>query len=198
LKKSLSFDKIILTLRNSNQFWRLNERIPGSSFRVLDSSGKQIGILTKGDALKLAKDKGLDLIEMVADAAPPVVKMMEFGKFKYQEEKKKRESQKKNKAGDLKEIRFTPFIGEADYQTRLKRIIEFLKEKNKVKLTVYFQTKQLGSKSFGYDILKRILKDLGEGINTDMEPKFLGRNLVMIISPTNSFGKVKKNEENKS
>lgn len=165
--------------------------------RVLDASGKQLGIMTKSEALKIAQEENLDLIEIVANATPPVVKMMEFGKFKYQEEKKKKEIQKKSKPSDLKEIRFTPFIGEGDYQTRLKRIDEFLRDKDKVKLTVYFQLKQLGSKSFGYDILNRLLKDLKNGINIDMKPKFLGRNLIMIISPTSKYGKeLKEKKEN--
>ena len=120
-----------------------------------------------------------------------MLEIIEFGKFKYQEEKKLKEAQKKSKPSELKEIRFTPFIGEGDYQTRIKRIDEFLTDKDKVKLVVYFKLKQLGSKTFGYDILNRILKDLGEGINVDMKPKFLGRNLIMIISPTNTYGKDK-------
>ncbi len=180
-----------MKLRNTNNYWRINERIPGNSFRVLDETGKQIGILSKIEAISKAKEMKADLVEIAPTANPPVVKIIEFGKFKYQEEKKARESQKKSKPGDLKEIRFTPFIGEADYQTRLKRIDEFLRDKNKVKLTVYFQTKQLGSKQFGYNILQRILKDLGQGINIDMNAKFLGRNLIMIISPTNLYGKSK-------
>lgn len=139
----------------------------------------------------MAKEKNEDLIELVANANPPVAKIIEFGKFKYQEEKKKKEALKKSKPSELKEIRFTPFIGEGDYQTRLRRINEFLTDKDKVKLVVYFKIKQLGSKTFGYDILGRILKDLGEGINVDMKPKFMGRNLIMIISPTNKYGKDK-------
>lgn len=178
-------------MKNTNSYWRINERIPATSLRVLDSEGKQIGILSKAEALAKAKEMEQDLVEIAPTANPPVAKIIEFGKFKYQEEKKAKEAQKKSKPGDLKEIRFTPFIGEGDYQTRIKRIDEFLRDKNKVKLVVYFQVKQLGAKSFGYDILNRILKELGEGINIDMKPKFLGRNLIMIISPTNTYGKDK-------
>jgi len=178
-------------LRTTNNYWQINERISAPTLRVLDSQGVQIGIISRDEALKIAKEKGEDLIEIAAKAVPPVAKIIEFGKFRYQEEKKAKEAQKKSKPSELKELRFTPFIGEGDYQTRLKRSIEFLKDKNKVKLVVYFKAKQLGSKPFGYDILKRILKELGEGINIDMKPKFLGRNLIMIISPTNTYGKEK-------
>lgn len=179
-------------MKSISNNWRLNEKIPATELRVLDFEGKQIGVLKKEEALKLAKEQGVDLIEIAPQANPPVAKIIDFGKFRYQEEKKAKEAQKKSKPSDLKEIRFTPFIGEGDYQTRLKRIDEFLTDKNKVKLTVYFQVKQLGSKQFGYAILNRIEKDLGEGINIDMKPKFLGRNLITIISPTNTYGKNKK------
>lgn len=175
----------------TNSYWKINENIPSATLRVLDAQNKQIGILSKIEALKLAKENEADLIEIAPSANPPVAKIIDFGKFKYQEEKKAKEASKKSKPSELKEIRFSPFIGEGDYQTRLKRIDEFLTDKDKVKLVVYFKVKQLGSKSFGYDILSRILKDLGQGINVDMKPKFLGRNLVMIISPTNLYGKAK-------
>ena len=178
-------------MRTTNNYWRINEKIPALTLRVLDSKGVQIGVISKEEALKKAKDSGEDLIEIAPNANPPVAKIIEFGKFKYQEEKKLKEAQKKSKPSELKEIRFTPFIGEGDYQTRIKRIDEFLTDKDKVKLVIYFKLKQLGSKAFGYDILNRILKDLGEGINIDMKPKFLGRNLIMIISPTNTYGKDK-------
>lgn len=176
--------------------WKINERITSATLRVLDSEGKQIGVMSKLEAIEKAKSLNLDLIEIAPNASPAVAKIMDFGKFRYQEEKKAKEAQKKSKPSDLKEIRFSPFIGEGDYQTRLKRIDEFLKDKDKVKLVVYFKVKQLGSKPFGYGIFDRILKSLGDGINIDMQPKFLGRNLVMIISPTNTYGKNKT--ENKT
>ncbi len=176
----------------SNNNWRLNEKISATELRVLDFEGKQIGVMKKEEALKLALEAGVDLIEIVPNAKPPVAKIIDFGKFRYQEEKKLKEAQKKSKPSDLKELRFTPFIGDGDYNMRLNRIDEFFKEKHKVKLVVYFKIKQLGSKQFGYNIFNRIIKDLGEGFNIDMKPKFLGRNLIMIISPTNTYGKVKK------
>jgi len=181
-----------LKLKSISNNWRLNENIPAAELRVLDFEGKQIGVLKKEEALALAKEAGVDLIEIAPNAKPPVAKIIDFGKFKYQEEKKLKEMQKKSKPSDLKELRYTPFIGEGDYQMRFNRIDEFFKEKHKVKIVVYFKVKQLGSRQFGYAILSRILKDLGEGINIDMKPKFLGRNLIMIISPTNTYGKIKK------
>lgn len=183
-------------MKSISNNWRLNEKIPATELRVLDFEGKQIGVLKKEEALALAKEQGVDLIEIAPNALPPVAKIIDFGKFRYQEEKKLKEMQKKSKPSDIKELRYSPFMGEGDYQTRMRRINEFLKEKSKVKIVVYFKVKQLGSKQFGYDILGRILKDLGEGVNVDMKPKFLGRNLIMIISPTNLYGKI-KNDKNK-
>ena len=126
-------------MRTTNNYWRINEKIPALTLRVLDSKGVQIGVISKEEALKKAKEGGEDLIEIAPNANPPVAKIIEFGKFKYQEEKKLKEAQKKSKPSELKEIRFTPFIGEGDYQTRIKRIDEFLTDKDKVKLVVYFK-----------------------------------------------------------
>ncbi len=132
-----------MKLKSISNHWRLNEQIPAQELRVLDFEGKQIGVLKKEEALKLAKEAGVDLIEIAPNAAPPVAKIIDFGKFKYQEEKKLKEMQKKSKPSELKELRFTPFIGEGDYQMRLKRIDEFFKERHKVKIVIYFKVKHL-------------------------------------------------------
>jgi translation initiation factor IF-3 len=178
-------------LKNANLNWRINHQIRASEVRVIGPDGKQIGVLKLTDALKEAEKQGLDLVEIAPLANPPVVKIADLGKLKYEEEKKLQKEKKGQKGGDTKEIRFSPFIGEADYQTRLIRIKEFLAEKNKVRTVVKFGGRQMGSKDFGYKVLKRILADT-DPVNIDMEPKFLGRNLIMVISPTNK--KVVKEE----
>jgi translation initiation factor IF-3 len=170
-------------LAKSKFYWRINEKIHAPKVRVIDEDGKQIGILTKAEALARAKKAGLDLVEIAPNAKPPVVKIVDFGKFRYKEEKKLRTQKKKTKVGQIKEIRFSPFIGEADYQTRLTRIKEFLDERNKIRLVVKFKGRQMGSKQFGYHVLKKILSDLEGKITIDMEPKFIGRHLTMVISP---------------
>lgn len=179
--------------REERKYYRTNERIYASELRVLDFEGKQIGVLSKFAALAKAREMGLDLVEIAATAKPPVAKIIDFKKFLYQEEKKKKSSQKKAKSGEIKEIRFSPFIAENDYNTRIERIKEFLEEKNKVKLTVVFKGRQLGSKNFGYDLLKKILGQFEGKIHVDMEPKFIGRHLNMVISP--SGGKKKEDDE---
>jgi len=164
-------------------YWQTNENIRASKLRVIDSSGNQLGVMSKADALKLKDKKGTDLVEIAPKANPPVAKLIDFGKFRYQEEKKAREQKKKTKAGEVKEIRFSPFIGEADYQTRMKRVRKLLDANNKIRAVVVFKGRQMNSKTFGYNLLSKITKELEGTISIDMEPKFLGRHLAMVISP---------------
>lgn len=178
-------------------YWLINERIKSPELRVIGSDGKQLGILKTEVALRKAKELELTLVEIAPMAKPPVAKIVDFGKFRYQEEKKLRKEALKTKGSELKEIRFSPFIAESDYNTRLKRVKEFLSDKNKVKVTVVFKGQQMGSKQFGYDLLKKVYQSLGNTIAIDMEPKFLGRHLVTIISPVNKPA-VKKEENDKT
>ncbi|MBI4153694.1 translation initiation factor IF-3 [Candidatus Woesebacteria bacterium] len=163
-------------------YYRINEAIRAPKVRVINSQGKQLGVLSREEALNKAKKANLALIEIAAKANPPVAKIVDLGKFKYQEEKRLK-SQKKAKGGEVKEIRFSPFIAENDYQIRLGRVKEFLGEKNKVRLVVVFRGPQMRSKQFGYNLLARIVTELGEQVAVDMPPKFLGKHLMMIISP---------------
>ncbi len=171
-------------MKNSKLYWSVDERISARELRVIAADGKQLGVMTKEKALEAAKKEGLSLVEIAPTANPPVAKIVNFGKFRYQEEKKLRKQLKGAKGGELKEIRLSPFIAENDFKVRFDKISDFLKEKNKVKAVVVFKGRQMGSKRFGYDILNRIVKDLGEEkVAIDMKPKFFGRHLIMIISP---------------
>jgi translation initiation factor IF-3 len=181
-------------LKKFNLFWRTNEQIHAPEVRVIGEDGKQLGILKREKAIETAKKKGLTLVEIAPNAKPVVCKIVEFGKFRYREEKKFRAQIRKTKVSELKEVRFSPFIAENDYITRLKKVKEFLAEKNKVKLTVVFMGRQMGSKPFGYNLLRRIVSELGDSISVDMEPKFLGRNLMMIISPLSKSKKIREQE----
>lgn len=174
-------------MKSGSYSWRINDQIRADKLRVIGPDGSQIGILTKAQALEKSKKEGLDLIEIAPQASPPVAKIINFGKFRYQEEKKRRAEAKRAKGTELKEIRFTPFIAENDYKVRLERIKEFLGEKNKVKAVVVFKGRQLGSKQFGYSLLKRVIDEFGEAVAIDMEPKFIGRHLITIISPVNKI-----------
>jgi len=170
-------------LKSSNLYWRTDNAIRAPEVRVIGEDGKQLGVMSVPSALDEARKKGLTLVEIAPNAKPPVAKIVDLGKFRYEEQKKARKEKKGVKGGDTKEVRFSPFIGEHDYNTRLARVQEFLDDKNKVRLVVVFTRRQLGSKQFGYDLLAKINKYFGERIGIDMTPKFLGRNLLMVISP---------------
>jgi translation initiation factor IF-3 len=176
--------------------FRINHQIKAKEVRVIDSDGKQIGILKLDEAIKKAQDKDLELIEIAPKANPPVCKIIELGKFKYEEEKKKKKGKKGKKGGEIKEIRFSPFIGNADYQTRLDKIKQFLQEGNKIRGVVKFKGRQMGSKTFGYNVLNKLFDDLGrENINIDMPPKFIGRHLTCVVSPMSKAKSASKKNE---
>lgn len=163
--------------------WRINKEIRAREVRVIDKEGNQIDVMPTTEALALAKKDGLDLVEIAPKANPPVVRVVEFGKFKYQEEKKLKKQKKKSKSGELKEVRFSPFIADGDFNTRMRRVNKFLKQNNKVRVVVVFKGRHMDSKKFGYELLKRVIENLETDIVIDMEPKFLGRHLAMIVSP---------------
>ena len=178
----------------SNLFWRTDFSIRAPSLRVIDSEGKLVGVLGKDDAVRRAKEVGLTLVEIAPNATPPVAKIVDFGKFRYAEEKKARAQAKKVKGGDVKEIRFSPFIAENDFNVRIERIKEFFADKNKVRVVVVFKGPQMRVKHVGYDVIKKIKTVFGDTVITDMEPKFLGKHLVTVISPV-SKTRVKVQEE---
>lgn len=173
--------------------WRINEDIHAPEVRVIGADGAQVGVMTAPEALVRARELNLDLVEIAPHATPPVVKIIDFGKFKYAEEKKEKQEKKKAKAAELKEIRFSPFIAEGDYMTRIRRIEEFLKAGHKIRIVIVFKGRHMGSKDQGYVLIKKILEKITHEISIDMEPKFLGRHLAMVISPV----KRKKNEQSK-
>ena len=168
-----------------NLFWRTDFQIRAPSLRVIDAEGKMIGELKRDEAIAKAKEAGLTLVEIAPGAVPPVAKIVDFGKFRYAEEKKARAAAKKVKGGEVKEIRFSPFIGENDFEVRVKRIREFFEDKNKVRVVVVFKGPQMRVKHTGYGVINRIKDVFGDTIITDMEPKFLGKYLVTVISPVN-------------
>lgn len=185
---------LLVDLKKSNLFWRINEQISAPGLRVIGADGKQVGVMPRAEAIARAKELKVDLVEIASMATPPVAKLVDYQKFRYQEEKKLKAEAKKQKGGELKEIRFSPFIAENDYQTRLARVKEFLAEKNKVRLVVVFKGRQLGSKKFGYELFNKIQSELGEGISVDSDPKFFGRHLAMVISPRLNIKKKETND----
>lgn len=169
--------------------YRINQYIQASEVRVIGENGKQIGVMPIFNAIQEARKLGVDLVEVADKAKPPVCKLINFKKFIYQEAKKERESKKAQKKGELKEIRFTPFIAKNDFETRIRRLKEFLGEGNKVRVVVRFTGRQLGHREFGQQVINRVLEALAEKARKDSEPKWLGKDIFVILTPGVKKGK---------
>ena len=180
-------------MRNRNH-WYINHQIRSPKVRLIGENDEQIGVVTIKKALAESKNAGLDLVEVAPNAKPPVAKIIDFGKFKYQEEKKLTKQRKGSKKTEMKEVRFSPFIAKGDFETRIVRITEFLNEGNKIRIVVKFKGRQMNSKPFGYKLIEKVILKYKDRINIDMEPKFIGRHLTCVISPI-SKAKIKRNEE---
>ncbi len=177
----------------ASQDLRVNERIRVREVRLIDDQGNQLGIVPTPEAMNMAKERGLDLVEVAPQANPPVCKLLDYGKYKFELEKKNRESKKKQKQLRLKEIRMQPKIETHDLQFKTKHIREFLEEGNKVKVTVRFRGREMAHTELGRDVLERILEELGEGYNLERRPSMEGRFMSMIVGP--SAKKPKKQKE---
>lgn len=176
-------------------YYRTNERILAPEVRVLDGEGKQIGVLSKREALNLAQEQELDLVEVAPKANPPVAKIIDFKKFLYQESKKKQEEKRKAKISETKEIRLSPFISDNDLQVMIRRGREFLEDGDKVRLVLKFKGRQIVHPEFGKEILAKTVVALEDISKTDREAHFEGRQLVAVLSPER---KKKENAEKES
>ena len=162
---------------------RINERIKVREVRLIDAEGKQRGIIPTIEALNIARDRGLDLVEVSPNARPPVCKLLDYGKYKFEQEKKFKESKKKQKQVKLKEIRMQPKIEEHDLSFKTKHIRQFLQEGYKVKVTVRFRGRELAHTELGLDVLNRVLELLEDAFVVDKPPKMEGRLMSMFVSP---------------
>jgi len=165
------------------KYYRLNFRIVASKVRVIDEKGGQLGVFTRDEALRRARELGVDLVEVASSASPPVCRLMDFKKFKYLEAKREREQKKKSKDLDLKELKLTPFMGEHDLAVRVKRAREMLGSGHRLKLWVQFKGRQFRKKEYGYDILKRMFAKVSDIANLEQGPKMTGRKLISFIIP---------------
>ncbi len=169
--------------KDDRKFYRTNERIFATELRVLDSEGKQIGVLSKFEALNLAREQGLDLVEIAPMAKPPVAKLIDFKKFLYQEEKKKREEKRNAKTSETKEVRLGPFMGDNDLSVMVQRARDFLQNGDKVRLVVSFSGRQITHPEFGHRTLDKALDMLSDISKVDRERRLEGRKLIVLISP---------------
>lgn len=168
---------------DTRKHYRVNERIFAQNLRVLDTNGKQIGLLSTREALLKARDLGLDLVEVAPKAQPPVAKIIDFKKFLYQEAKKKREEKKKAKTSETKEIRLGPFMSDNDLSVMVRRAKDFLDDGDKVKLVVFFSGRQITHPEFGHKVLDKALDELSQVSKVERERKLEGRKLIILVSP---------------
>ena len=181
---------------DNRKIYRVNERIFAHTLRVLNTEGKQIGIISKFEAIKKAKDLGMDLVEIAPAAKPPVAKIIDFKKFLYQEAKKSRDEKKKAKTSETKEVRLGPFMSDNDLSVMERRARDFLQNGNKIKLVVTFSGRQITHPEFGHKILDKILADLANVSKIERERHLEGKKLITIISPEKYRTENIKTQEN--
>jgi translation initiation factor IF-3 len=162
---------------------RINERIRKSPVRLIDADGTQVGIVKLDEAKAKAKERGLDLVEVGEKADPPVVKIMDWGKAKFEREKKAKESRKKATTIEVKEVKFRPTIGDNDFNIKLNRAKRFLKQGKKVKITVFFRYRQLRRPELGTEILDKITGETGEIATVESRSRLEGRQMTMLLAP---------------
>jgi translation initiation factor IF-3 len=161
----------------------VNQNIKAREVRVIDSEGNQVGIIPTYEALARAGDVGMDLVEVSPNANPPVCKIMDYGRYRYEQTKKKQEAKKKQSTFQLKEIKIRPKTGEHDLQVKINHIRKFIGKKDKVKVTVIFRGREITLSQLGRDLLEQIAQETDEIASVEQSPKFEGRTLVMVLSP---------------
>ena len=162
---------------------RVNDRIRVPEIRLIDHEGENRGVMSPLDAIRLAESVGLDLVEISPGAVPPVCKIMDFGKFKYEQQKKAAEARKKQKIIEVKEVKFRPNIDDHDYDVKMRNVSRFLEDGDKVKITLRFRGREMAHQDLGREVLERIAKDT-EGLGkVESMPKVEGRQMIMVIGP---------------
>ncbi len=164
----------------------INEEIRDSELRLIGPDGAQLGIMSAREAQKIATEQGLDLVKIAPQAKPPVCKIMDYGKFCFEEAKREKEARKNQRTMDIKEVRFSPSIDEHDFQTKLKNAIKFLKAGDKVKATVRFRGREVAYAAIGMQLLERVEQEVAEFGTVEKKPKLDGKNMTMVITPKQS------------
>ena len=170
--------------RGGSSKFTANERIRYPEVRVISETGEQLGIMSTVEAQAKARAVEKDLVLITEQAKPPVVKIIELAKFKYQYQQRESENRKKAKKQDLKEVRFTPFMGEGDFESRLKKVVTFLNKGDKVRLSLQFKGRAILKKEFGYDMFARVIQATEEIGKVEIEPKLMGKKLIAQLTPS--------------
>ncbi len=151
--------------------------------RVIGSDGEMIGVLSRDEALRMAEEEGLDLVEIQPNADPPVCKVMDFGKFKFEQQKKASEARKKTKQVEIKELKFRPVTDDGDYAIKLRNMRRFIEEGDKVKVNIRFRGREMRHQELGMEMAQRIEADLGDAVIIESRPRFEGRQMIMMVAP---------------
>ena len=162
---------------------RVNEEINALKLRLVDERGQMIGVVSRSDALTRASEAGLDLVEVAPGADPPVAKILDYGKYKYEEQKKKNEARKKQKIIEVKEIKLRPGIDDHDYDVKMRSMVKFIEEGDKVKVTMRFRGRELAHQDLGMNVLMRVKDDLDKVAKVEQTPRMEGRQMTMVMSP---------------
>ena len=162
---------------------RINERIRVPEVRLIDEDGQQVGVMRTQDALRRAQDKDLDLVEVAADAKPPVVRILDYSKYKYEQAQKAKSARKHQQQINVREIKFRPKIAQHDYDTKKGHVVRFLKARDKVKVTIMFRGREMAHPERGEMILNRLAEDLQDLAIVEQRPQQDGRNMTMMLAP---------------
>ena len=168
---------------------QVNNEIKAREVRVIDPNGQQLGIMSLKEALRHAQEAQLDLVKIVPDAKPPVCKIMDYGKFKYEQSKREKEARKNQRIINIKEIRMNPNIEEHDFQVRVKNALRFLKDGDKVKVTIKFRGREITHTKLGEEVLKKMADSVQEIGFIEKQPLIEGRNMIMVLSPKQNKAK---------
>ena len=161
----------------------MNEDIDVDNVRLIDADGSQVGVVSIAEAQEMADEAGLDLVEISPHADPPVCKVLDYGKYKYEAQKKANEARKKQKIIEVKEIKMRPGIEEHDYQVKMRSVRKFIGNGDKVKMTIRFRGREMAHQELGLEMMHRIKKDLEEHGTVDQDPKMEGRQITMVLAP---------------
>ena len=162
---------------------KINTRIDSRDVRLIDAEGNNVGVVPTRQALIMAEEAGLDLVEISPDAKPPVAKILDYGKFKFQEQKRLAEARKKQRVVEIKEIKLRPMIDDHDYEVKLKAAKRFFEEGDKVKVTLRFRGREMDHQELGHKLLGKVKADTLDIAKVEMEPRFEGRQIIMILAP---------------
>jgi len=171
------------SIRRDSDEPRVNERIRISEVRLIDEEGNQVGIIATAIAMQMAQERGLDLVEVSPGSRPPVCRIMDYGKYKYEQSKKAKEARKKQHQVVVKEVQFRPKTDEHDYKFKVRNIVRFLEHKDKVKVTLRFRGREMSHMDFAMQTFERLLIDVEGYARVEQEPKVEGRTVVMVLAP---------------